>query len=120
MIGRFDNEIFEKIDILFDEINRVAKVYSYSYTDQLRYERLSVTLLNIKKYICRSTEGYGRTVETVRKVRESDEIMDCIQHCSISKYSRLSRIFAYLFVRGLYGLLYFTARIAEQMRRRSI
>ena len=120
MIGRFDNAIFDKIDLLFDEIHRVAKVYLYSYTDQLRYERLSVTLLNIKKYICRSTKGYARTIATVREVRESDEIIECIQHCSISKYSILSRIFAYLFVHRLYGLLYFTARITEQMRRRSL
>lgn len=120
MIGRFDRKIFDKINILFREMDHIAKIHSYPYPDQLIFERMSVTLLNIKKYICRSTEGYRSTMKVIRDVRDSVEVKDCIEKCNVKGYNLSTRLFARLFIYRLYYPLYFGLRVIECLRGRDI
>ena len=120
MIGQFDKHVFEKIDILYKGLDYIAQNYSYPYTDQLLCDRLSVTLLYIKKYICRSTEGYRRTMEMVRQVRDSSEVNACINNCSINRYNTGARLFAILFINRAFLVLYFMARAFEKLRGREV
>ncbi len=120
MIGQFDKSVFEKIDILYKSFDRIAGKYSYPYRDQLLYDRLSVTLLFVKKYICRSTDGYRRTMEMVRQVRDSSEVNECIKNCSIDRYDKAAKVFARLFLNRTFFLLYFLARVFEKVRGRDV
>lgn len=120
MIGQFDKRVFEKIDILYKGLDHIAGKYSYPYRDQLLYDRLSVTLLFVKKYICRSTDGYRMTMEMVRQVRDSSEVKECIKYCSIDRYDKGAKIFAGLFINRDLFFLYFLTRVFEKVRGRDV
>lgn len=120
MIGQFDKRVFEKVDMLYMGLDQVAKKYSYPYREQLLHDRLSVTLLYVKKYICRSTDGYRKTMKMVEQVRDSYEMQECIDHCSISGYSGGAKIFAVLFIKRAFFPLYILARVFERIRGRDV
>lgn len=113
MIGGLDEKIFAKLNKLYSEFFVIAKVYSYPYTDQILYDKLAMTLLYVKKYICRSDKGYKLTKHVIDRVRMSSDFIECIDKCSILKYSFGAKIFVRLFIRRLYFLLYYLARVYE-------
>ena len=120
MIGQFDRNVFDKIDLLYRELDRIAEGLSYMHMDQLLYDRLSVTLLSVKKYICKSTDGYRTTMDIIKKVRRSSKIEECIEKCSIKKYKGFSLILARLFIHRRYLLLYYLPRVFESIRGRNV
>lgn len=120
MIGCFDRNIFVKIDLLYKEMNDIAEKMSYPYHDQLLYDRMSITLLYIKKYICKSNDGFISTKDIIKKVRDSKEFCNCIRNCSIRRYSLSNRIFARLFMWRMFFAMYFLSRLYEQFRGRNV
>lgn len=120
MIGQFDTRVFDKIDSLYYEMNRIAKTYSYDYPEQLLYDRLSVTLLFVKKYICKSLDGYYKTKKQIDRVRQSLDFNSAIGGCSIKKYSFGSKVFARMFIMKMYFPLYWFTRFYEKIRGRDV
>ncbi len=120
MIGQFDNRIFEKLHLLFDEMWSVAETYAYEYDDQILNVELSLILLNVKKYICRTQESYIVTRPRIRKIRESLEAKRCLRACSTTKYDFSARLFAELFRIRAYMALYYMTRLIERVRGRNI
>ncbi len=120
MIGRFDHRIFEKVDLLYREMNAIADIYEYHYRDQLLCDQLSVTLIYIKKYICKSDEGYLGTRAVINDIRESEGVRKCLHCCSVNGYNIGSRLFAELFIRRAYIPLYYFTRIFERIRGRNV
>ena len=116
MIGRFDECIFDKTDLLYKEMQNIARSHGYVYNEQIMNDRLSTTLLHVKKYICRSRMGYWSTRGQLQKVRKSQEFIQCIRGVSIDKYDVPSKIFAILFILKMYLPLYYLTRLAGRLR----
>ena len=120
MIGRFDRKVFEKVDLLYDEMDKISRYYSYAYPEQILHDKLSVTLLYVKKYLCRSEDGYRTTRKKLASIRNSEDFDYLIAKCSIKKYKGSSRVFAELFKRKAYFILYFLVRLVEDIRGKDI
>lgn len=118
MIGGLDENVFVKLNMLYSEFFFIAKEYSYPYIDQILYDKLAMILLYVKKYICRSDKGYKLTKNAVDKVRMSPDFIECIDKCSIRKYSIGTKIFAEMFIRRMYFLLYNLSRAYERIIKR--
>lgn len=120
MIGCFDEKIFDKLEILYSETDRLAKKYSYRYSGQILSDRLSVTLVYVKKYICKSKSGYSDIKKVLKTVRDGAGICECINECSIDEYSFETRIFADWFVKYRFLFMYVFARLFEMIRGRNV
>lgn len=120
MIGQFDPLVFNKIDNLYEEMNRLSLLFSYDYPDQVLYDRLSVTLVYLKKYICKSTGGFQSIRPTLCRVRNSTGFIRCIEKCSIGGYSRKSRFFLLLFIKRYYYLMFFITKMLDSVRGRVV
>ncbi len=120
MIGHFDRKVFEKLDRFYKEMDTIADKYSYLYPDQILYDRLSVTLLYIKKYICRSTDKYIRTRDIMKSVRESTYFRKCLERCSVNGYDIRTKLFARLFIMRGYYVLYTVTKLFEMKRGRDV
>lgn len=118
MIGGLDENVFVKLNMLYSEFFFIAKEYSYPYIDQILYDKLAMILLYVKKYFCRSDKGYKLTKNAVDKVRMSPDFIECIDKCSIRKYSIGTKIFAEMFIRRMYFLLYSLSRAYERIIQR--
>lgn len=120
MIGQFDKSVFEKINLLYQEMECISRRYSYLYYEQMLYDRLAVTLVYVKKYICKSGEGFFKVRNVIDNVRKSPQFVECIEKCEISNYHKLPLLFASLYINRVYGLLYIITKGYERIRGRDV
>ncbi len=120
MIGGYDAEAFDKLDLLYGELDRIADLFGYGYKDQIMADRLSETLLFVKKEICKNPYGYKNTISRISRVRNSQAMCDCIRNHSVESYSLISKLFANLWINKHYWLLCSATKIAEKIRGRNV
>lgn len=106
MIGRYDDYMVEKCEILRNEIYVIADKYHYRWKNQIEAHFLSNVLLCVKKEISRNALGkYWKIKEKIRKIRNSDTFSKALANADITNYNLKSKIFVKLIYYRQYCLL---------------
>lgn len=120
MIGAYDMQLFDKLDLLYDCIGNAADLYGYPYRDQIRAGQLSTMLLYMKKEICRNPYGYQNIRRKLQEVCTSDAFLRCASECVIEHYKPTHRMFAGLMIHHWYGVAYLLTKTADRLRGRNV
>lgn len=120
MIGSYDKNAFDKIDLLYDELVRIADKYDYEHDDQVTKEALSLLFLYIKKEICKNPDGYESVKKNVLSVIEGNTFTQCYRNDAIRKYGLTKKAFACLIANRWIWLAYVMAKGFEKVRGRNV
>lgn len=114
MIGKYDENMFQKYLDLRERLRFVAGVYNYIYMNQIDMEFLSNTLLCMKKEISRNKGvGYRKVCARLKYMRENAIMNEVMQRNSIKQYDMKSKMFAWFIVNKQYYLVYFITKAAD-------
>ncbi|MBP9997508.1 MAG: glycosyltransferase family 2 protein [Lachnospiraceae bacterium] len=98
MIGAYDEAVFNKIKLLYSELEKLADRYGYVYHSQILADKFGAIVLYLKKEICRNPNGIAAIRKRIVQIRECEEFERLIDVVSIEKYNLAARIFAKLIV----------------------
>lgn len=114
MIGKYDSNLFDKIFFLRQEMLKIADRYHYSYRKQIDEYFLSTFLLCVKKEICRNRDDNYKTIcKKLCCIRNNKIFDEIVQKCSIQKYELKSKIFARLFIKRKFIILYILTKVMD-------
>lgn len=116
MIGGYDAGIYHKMLILRKELIKIARLYGYSYPEQIEKDFISHVLIYMKKEICRNRgNGYGNVKQNLIAIREHAVFRNALSEVDIRKYKLKNRIFAGLVIRKYYFLLYMITNLMSAL-----
>ncbi|MBQ9590353.1 MAG: glycosyltransferase family 2 protein [Butyrivibrio sp.] len=113
MIGGYDKKWYEKLCVLRKSLNSIANEYGFNHQYQIDNFFFSYVLVFLKKEICRSPEKKEVVCKHIKEVRMDSTIKVIYNNLSISNYSFSTKVFALLFVKRCYYILYHLTKIAN-------
>lgn len=116
MIGAYDVDVFNRIDLLYSVINDLAGKYGYQYNEQIERDYFSTLVLYMKKEISKSPFGYYKIKNRLDSVHGKDIFKKAISAKYYSRYQGGSKIFAIMMIYRLYYPAFFLVRFIEAFR----
>lgn len=110
MIGKYDQTIFDKLELCYRNKYVIADKYNYAYVSQIDADYISYYFLYIKKEICRNPGSIRQICRRLKELRNSEAFTSLYSKVSIKRYNLTTRIFALIFSHRWFLLLVYVTR----------
>ena len=106
--GKYDSGYMEKVKLLAERLLTISEEKGgYDFSEQIRNDFLSMTVLAIKNEIYRNYRAGRRTVTAnVRGICEDPKVREALEGHTMDKLSLSIRIYLWLMRNGCYNLCY--------------
>lgn len=106
--GKYDSDYMEKVKLLAERLQAISqekKVYDFS--DQIRNDFLSMTVLTVKNEIYRNYKAGRRTVTAnVRDICEDPQVREALKNHTMERLSLSIKLYLWLMKNRNYNLCY--------------
>lgn len=118
MIGKYDSDVFSKIEKQYIHMEIIAEKWEYPYKRQLVMEHFSTIVLFLKKEICRNPNGLKNIILKLRQVTNDCAFKSGARIWNPSKYSLPSMVFTKLIINQHFISAIFLVKCFELIRGR--
>lgn len=111
--GKYDDSYMEKVKLLAGRLMFISREKGvYDFSEQIRNDFLSMTVLAVKNEIYRNYKAGRRTVTgNVKKICEDQMVREALEHHTMDRMSLSIRMYLQLMRRGHYSLCYWLVLI---------
>ncbi|WP_026669521.1 glycosyltransferase family 2 protein [Butyrivibrio sp. AE3006] len=109
--GGYIDGVFNRLEVLYDAIDKLAEKYGYEYRKQILADRLSMYFLFMKKELQLNPNGFKDAKRKILEAMALKGYEKCIESCSVSEYCFPSKLFAHLMIKKRFFVAYWMIRL---------
>lgn len=115
--GQYDSGYMEKVKFLSERLLSISREKDvYDFSDQIRNDFLSMTVLAVKNEIYRNYKVGRRTViANVRAICEDSQVREALGNHTMDRLSSSIRLYLWLMKNGYYNLCYWLVLVFFKM-----
>ncbi len=106
--GQYDRGYMDKVKLLAERLSAISREKGvYDFSDQIRNDYLSMTVLAVKNEIYRNYKaGRRNVVANVRDICEDSQVREALRNHTMNRLSASVKLYLWLMEKGHYNLCY--------------
>lgn len=106
--GQYDRGYMDKVKLLAERLSAISREKGvYDFSDQIRNDYLSMTVLAVKNEIYRNYKaGRRKVVANVRDICEDSQVREALRNHTMNRLSASVKLYLWLMEKGHYNLCY--------------
>lgn len=106
--GQYDRGYMDKVKLLAERLSVISREKGvYDFSDQIRNDFLSMTVLAVKNEIYRNYKaGRRKVVANVRDICEDSQVREALRNHTMNRLSASVKLYLWLMEKGHYNLCY--------------
>ncbi len=106
--GQYDRGYMDKVKLLAERLSAISREKGvYDFSDQIRNDFLSMTVLAVKNEIYRNYKaGRRKVVANVRDICEDSQVREALRNHTMNRLSASVKLYLWLMEKGHYNLCY--------------